>query len=62
MDETNLNYCNKLSKIEIDSFDDYKIINPYNDINKEQIKCITKKFYNIFYSDNKKRRFLLDNI
>ena len=63
MDKTNsnkiLNYCDNLSKIEIDSFDDYKIINPYNDVNKEQIKLITEKFYNKFYDDNNKRRLIL---
>lgn len=63
MEKTNsnkiLNYCHNLSKIEIDSFDDYKIINPYNDVSKEQIKLITEKFYNKFYDDNNKRRLIL---
>ena len=50
-----LNYCDNLSKIKIEAFDSYKIINPYNDINKEQIRLITTKFYN----DNNKRRLIL---
>lgn len=63
MNKTNsekiLKYCEKLSKTEINSFDNYKIINPYNDINKEQIKLITTKFYNKFYNDKNKRRLIL---
>ena len=59
MNKTNydkiLNYCNNLSKIKIDSFDNYKIINPYN----KQTNEITKKFYNKFYNDNNKRRLIL---
>lgn len=54
-----LTYCDNLSKIKIDSFDYYKIINPYNDCNKEQIKVITTKFYTRFYNDKKKRRLIL---
>lgn len=54
-----LAYCDNLSKIKIDSFDYYKIINPYNDCNKEQIKVITTKFYTRFYNDKKKRRLIL---
>ena len=54
-----LNYCENLSKIKINIDDKYIIINPYNDINKEKIKLITTKFYNKFYSDNKKRRLIL---
>lgn len=54
-----LNYCDYLSKIKIEAFDSYKIINPYNDINKEQIRLITTKFYNKFYNDNNKRRLIL---
>ena len=53
-----LNYCNYLSKLKVESFDNYKIINPYKN-NKEQIKEITTKFYNKFYNDNKKRRLIL---
>ena len=63
MNKTNsekiLTYCDNLSKIKIDSFDYYKIINPYNDCNKEQIKVITTKFYTRFYNDKKKRRLIL---
>lgn len=53
-----LKYCENLSKIKIDSFDNYKIINPYHD-NKEQIKLITTKFYNKYYNDNNKRKLIL---
>ena len=63
MNKTNsekiLTYWDNLSKIKIDSFDYYKIINPYNDCNKEQIKVITTKFYTRFYNDKKKRRLIL---
>lgn len=62
MDETNsekiLKYCKNLSKIEIESFENYKIINPYKN-NKEQIELITTKFYNKYYNDNNKRRLIL---
>lgn len=51
-----LNYCNYLSKINIQPFENYKIINPYNN---EQIKLITKKFYNKYYNDYKKRKLIL---
>lgn len=53
-----LDYCDRLSKVKIDSFDNYRIINPY-DKNNEQIKLITTKFYNKFYNDNNKRRLIL---
>ena len=53
-----LKYCENLSKIKIDSFDNYKIINPYSN-NKEQIKLITTKFYNKYYNDNNQRRLIL---
>ena len=62
MNKTNsekiLKYCDTLSKINIEPFDNYKVINPYFD-NKEQIKLITKKFYNKYYNDNKKRKLIL---
>lgn len=54
-----LNYCDNLSKINIEAFDSYKIINPYNDSNKEQIRLITTKFYTKFYGDKNKRRLIL---
>ena len=63
MNKTNsekiLTYCDNLSKIKIDLFDYYKIINPYTYCNKEQIKVITTKFYTRFYNDKKKRRLIL---
>lgn len=63
MDKTNsekiLKYCEEISKLKIKSFDNYKIINPYNSDNQEQIKQITTKFYNKYYNDNKKRRLIL---
>lgn len=62
MNKTNaekiIKYCDNLSKLKIDSFDCYRIINPY-DGNNEQIKQITEKFYKKFYNDNKKRRIIL---
>lgn len=51
-----LNYYEKLSKININTLENYKIINPYYN-NKEQIKLITTKFYNKYYND--KRRLIL---
>ncbi len=63
MNETNsekiLTYCDNLAKIKIAPFDNYRIINPYSDSNKEQIKFITKKFYTKFYNDKNKRRLIL---
>lgn len=63
MNETNskkiLTYCDNLAKINIGPFDNYKIINPYSDSNKEQIKFITTKFYTKFYNDKNKRRLIL---
>ena len=53
-----LQYCKRLSKINIESFENYKIINPYKE-NKEQIELITTKFYNKFYNDKQKRRLIL---
>ena len=44
-----LNYCDNLSKIEIEPFDYYKILNPYNDEHKEQVQLITKKFYDQYF-------------
>ena len=53
-----LDYCEKLSNLKLDSFENYIIINPYSS-NKEQIKLITTKFYNKYYNDNKNRRLIL---
>ena len=53
-----LRYCKNLSKIQIDPFENYRIINPYSS-NKQQIELITKKFYNKYYNDNNKRRLIL---
>lgn len=63
MNETNsekiLTYCDNLAKINIEPFDNYRIINPYSDSNREQIKFITTKFYTKFYNDKNKRRLIL---
>lgn len=48
-----------LSDISLNLFDNYKINNPFNGQNKEQIKDITKKFYNKYYNDNRKRYLIL---
>ena len=53
-----LNYCDYLSKLKINSFDNYRIINPYAN-NNDKIEDIINKFYNKFYNDNKKRRLIL---
>ena len=39
-----LDYCEKLSKLKIDSFDDYIIINPYKS-NKKQITINNNLYY-----------------
>lgn len=54
-----LSYCDNLSKLQINQFDNYRIINPYNDVNKVQIKLITQKFYTKFYNDTNKRKLIL---
>ncbi|MBR3117428.1 MAG: DUF4918 family protein [Bacilli bacterium] len=51
-----LNYCDKLSKINIKPFNNYKFINPYNN---KRVNEITTKFYNKYYNDNKKRRLII---
>ncbi len=54
-----LHFNNELSKINIDLPDGFKIINPFNGSNKEQIKEVTNKFYNIYYNDNNPRRLII---
>lgn len=54
-----LDFNRWLSNISLDLFDNYKIVNPFNGQNKEQIKEITNKFYNKYYNDNNKRYLIL---
>ena len=54
-----LHFNNELSKINIYLPDGFKIINPFNGSNKEQIKEVTNKFYNIYYNDNNPRRLII---
>lgn len=48
-----------LSNISLDLFGNYSISNPFNGKNREQIKDITKAFYNKYYNDNNKRCLIL---
>lgn len=48
-----------LTGISLDLFDNYKISNPFNGQNKEQIKEITNVFYKKYYNDNNKRYLIL---
>jgi hypothetical protein len=49
----------KLSNIQFNTFGDYKIINQYNNFNKDNIEKLTKEFYKKYYDDNKKRRLII---
>lgn len=48
-----------LADISLDLFDNYKISNPFNGQNKEQIKEIMNIFYKKYYNDNNKRCLIL---
>lgn len=48
-----------LTGISLGLFDNYKISNPFNGQNKEQIKEITNVFYKKYYNDNNKRYLIL---
>lgn len=48
-----------LANISLDLFDNYKISNPFNGKNKEQVKEITNAFYEKYYNDNNKRYLIL---
>lgn len=48
-----------LSNVSLDLVNNYKIVNPFNCQNKEQIEEITNKFYNKYYNDNNKRYLIL---
>lgn len=54
-----LEFNDWLADISLDLFDNYKVNNPFNGINKEQIKEITNLFYKKYYNDNKKRYLIL---
>ena len=54
-----LNFYNELSKVNIELPNEFKLINPYNGSNKDNIKEITNKFYNKFYNDNNTRRLII---
>ena len=54
-----LQFDNDLSKIKIELPEGFKIINLFNGSNKTQINEITKKFYNMYYSDNNSRRLII---
>lgn len=54
-----LKFDDSLSNIKFDLPAGFKIINPFNGENKEQVKEITTKFYNKYYNDNKLRKLIL---
>lgn len=54
-----LEFSAHLSKVSIDMPEGFKIINPFNGSNKDQINEVTKMFYNKYYSDNKLRRLII---
>ena len=54
-----LQFDNDLSKIKIELPEGFKIINPFNGSNKNQINEINKNFYNMYYNDNNSRRLII---
>jgi len=54
-----LQFDSELSKVNIELPECFKIINPYNGVNKNNIKKITEKFYSKFYNDNNTRRLII---
>lgn len=53
--ENVLDFNKQLSKTKITVPENFKLINPFNGPNKDQIKEITTLFYNKFYNDSNKR-------
>lgn len=54
-----LQFNDYLSKVNIDLPDEFRIINPFNGLNKKDINEITNIFYNTFYNDNNSRRLII---
>lgn len=54
-----LEYNESLADASFELFDNYRISNPFNGNNKEQIKTITKNFYKKYYNDYNKRYLIL---
>lgn len=54
-----LEFNNWLSSISLDLVSNYRIMNPFNGQNKDQIKKITKAFYKKYYNDNNQRYLIL---
>ena len=54
-----LKFNNKLSKAHLELPDGFRMINPFNDDNAEQIKKITTMFYDTYYNDKKPRRMII---
>lgn len=54
-----LNFNNKLSQESPALPDGYRIINPFIGNQKEQVKAITKAFYQKYYNDRRPRRLIL---
>ncbi len=54
-----LEFNDYLAKISLDLFDNYTISNPFSSNNKEQIKKVTKAFYQKYYNDYNKRFLIL---
>lgn len=57
--ENIIEFIKYLSNVSITIPDEFKIINPYNGKDKENVKQITNSFYHKFYNDNHKRRMIL---
>lgn len=54
-----LEFNDWLANISLELFANYRIINPFNGQNKNQIKEITNAFYKKYYNDHNKRYLLL---
>ncbi|MCI9433890.1 MAG: DUF4918 family protein [Bacilli bacterium] len=48
-----------LANISLELFDNYRVSNPFNGKNKEQIKEVTNSFYKKYYNDHNKRYLIL---
>lgn len=48
-----------LANISLELFDNYRVSNPFNGKNKEQIKEVTTCFYKKYYNDHNKRYLIL---
>lgn len=54
-----LQFNQYLAKIQIEVPENFKVLNPFNSSNQEQIKKISTLFYEKYYNDNNKRFMIL---